>query len=550
MEKMKKFVIVALLVVLLVLVATPRMTAALLHSAAPPVPVNAAMAGAAETRGQEGIDPVVARELAVPTDETVARARVEGDSVALFWEPVVDAVAYAIYRVEEGGPLLLTSDAVEGQSYIDLNPPRSDDLRYVIQPLFPKGVNRNVPSMLVRAIGTFSATGRVQAMAVHGPNDIISDAEFQASVTLPAIREFLVSKSSFLSKNIVDHGGATIDPAAVISNAGSVNAISPWVIITMLEKEMSLVTLTSSPGSNSTAMKCAMGYGCDNATYAGFANQVSYASRSLRGYLTNLSTRGDTGYGIPPWKIGVAHPTEDCLTVTPANAATAALYTYNPLAGGGWGGCRQQFGANYRFWNLFYNIFRFGDTTTNAIAEMQSPKSGSTLTGSTQTFTWTRGQAAEVFLYVGTAVGSNNIYGNSLGTNTSATVYNLPTNGTTLYVRLYSYINGAWQYIDYQYKASSSSGGGTTLAKMQSPVPGSRLTGSAQTFTWTRGQATQVFLYVGTTVGSNNIYGNNLGTNTSATVYNLPTKGITLYVRLFSYINGAWQYIDYQYRAR
>ncbi len=40
------------------------------------------------------------------------------------------------------------------------------------------------------------------------------------------------------------------------------------------------------------------------------------------------------------------------------------------------------------------------------------------------------------------------------GTNrTTVTVAGLPTNGNTVYVRLWSLINGAWQYIDYTYTA-------------------------------------------------------------------------------------------------
>ena len=34
---------------------------------------------------------------------------------------------------------------------------------------------------------------------------------------------------------------------------------------------------------------------------------------------------------------------------------------------------------------------------------------------------------------------------------TSGQVNNIPTNGGTIYVRLYSLINGAWQYNDYTY---------------------------------------------------------------------------------------------------
>jgi hypothetical protein len=33
-------------------------------------------------------------------------------------------------------------------------------------------------------------------------------------------------------------------------------------------------------------------------------------------------------------------------------------------------------------------------------------------------------------------------------------VSNLPANGSTIYVRLYSYINGAWQFTDYTYTST------------------------------------------------------------------------------------------------
>jgi len=39
--------------------------------------------------------------------------------------------------------------------------------------------------------------------------------------------------------------------------------------------------------------------------------------------------------------------------------------------------------------------------------------------------------------------------------NTSYTVTGLPTNGKVLYVRIWSYINGAWQYSDASYRASN-----------------------------------------------------------------------------------------------
>jgi len=59
-------------------------------------------------------------------------------------------------------------------------------------------------------------------------------------------------------------------------------------------------------------------------------------------------------------------------------------------------------------------------------------------------------------VHVGTTgVGSANLgaYPNPASTATTATVNGLPSNGSTVYVRLYTQINGVWQPNDYQYTA-------------------------------------------------------------------------------------------------
>ena len=68
------------------------------------------------------------------------------------------------------------------------------------------------------------------------------------------------------------------------------------------------------------------------------------------------------------------------------------------------------------------------------------------------TFNWTTGsQVAEYSLHVGTTgVGSSNLLANPQ-TDTAYTLTGIPTTGETLYVRLYSLISGAWQYVDYTY---------------------------------------------------------------------------------------------------
>ncbi|MGD0548857.1 MAG: hypothetical protein ABR991_13730, partial [Terracidiphilus sp.] len=85
---------------------------------------------------------------------------------------------------------------------------------------------------------------------------------------------------------------------------------------------------------------------------------------------------------------------------------------------------------------------------------MSTPAPGSALTGSSATFTWSKGSGvSEYWLYVGTkGPGSTNVYNASAFT-ASANVTKLPVNGATVYVRLLSKINGAWQYNDYTYTA-------------------------------------------------------------------------------------------------
>jgi len=201
-----------------------------------------------------------------------------------------------------------------------------------------------------------------------------------------------------------------------------------------------------------------------------------------------------------------------------------------------------------RLFSWINGAWQYNDYTYTAAspskAVMISPAPGSTLPGSTATFTWTQSGASEYWLWMGTAPGTLNLYDANQGANTSATVTGLPINGATLYVRLFSLINAAWQYNDYTYTAASPS-----KAVMVSPTPGSTLPGSTATFTWTQSGASEYWLWIGTSPGTLNLYDANQGNNTSATVTGLPINGATLYVRLFSLINAAWQYNDYTYTA-
>ena len=140
---------------------------------------------------------------------------------------------------------------------------------------------------------------------------------------------------------------------------------------------------------------------------------------------------------------------------------------------------------------------------------LTSPTPGSTLTGSSATFTWSAGTGVTKYEFrLGTTgPGSSNVYNSAEATTTALTtglVSNIPTNGVTLYARLYSLINGAWQYNDYTYTEF----GTPVPAALTSPTPGSTLTGSSATFTWSAGMGvTRYEFRLGTTgPGSSNVY--------------------------------------------
>lgn len=182
-------------------------------------------------------------------------------------------------------------------------------------------------------------------------------------------------------------------------------------------------------------------------------------------------------------------------------------------------------------------------------AAMTSPVPGLTLGGTSQVFTWDAGiGVTQYWLYVGTSLGGHEIYTADLGTSLTTTVSSLPSNGSQLYVRLYSRIGGAWTYVDYKYQAKTS---GAVPAVMLSPSPGSALGGAAVSFEWDAGSSiSEYWLHVGSSPGGTDLHNQSTGSATSTTVSGLPTNGSDVYVRLWSrYGASTWLFNDFVYRA-
>jgi len=173
------------------------------------------------------------------------------------------------------------------------------------------------------------------------------------------------------------------------------------------------------------------------------------------------------------------------------------------------------------------------------IATVTTPANGTTLAATSQTFSWTDTGADKYFLTVGNfAVGGSDLYSSGLlpaGT-TSVTVNGLPNDGSTVYVRLYTWGNGAWQTSDTSYVAMPST------ASVNNITNGATLAGTAQTFTWADTGAPLYYFIVGTAPGLGDIHqsGNLPAGTTSANVTGLPVGGVPVYVRLYSWGNGSW----------
>jgi len=194
------------------------------------------------------------------------------------------------------------------------------------------------------------------------------------------------------------------------------------------------------------------------------------------------------------------------------------------------------------------NDYVYTETGTPTPATLTSPTPGlSTILGTTNVaFHWTSGvDVADYQLNLSAiAAGDSDLYSyKGTATTTAAT---LPANGVKVYARLYSKINGTWQYNDYVYTES----GTPTPAALTSPTPGlgTTLGTTNVTFQWSAGTSASVYQLNLSSIapGSSELYSYK-GTALSATASTLAAHGVTVYATLYSKIDGAWLSNAYVY---
>jgi len=178
---------------------------------------------------------------------------------------------------------------------------------------------------------------------------------------------------------------------------------------------------------------------------------------------------------------------------------------------------------------------------------LSSPSCGSTLVGSAAIFTWTDNGAGvtDWWLYLGTSQGANNLFDSGDLSAATASVSGLPTDGETLYVRLwYRTLGRAWHFQDCTVTAAT-----LPPPALTSPSCGSTLTSTTAIFTWAdNGTAvTAWWLYVGTSPGGRDLFdsGSLNAATLTLTVGGLPYDGRTVYVRLwYRSATSAWRFQD------
>ncbi len=188
------------------------------------------------------------------------------------------------------------------------------------------------------------------------PNYIISDEEVlnQNTMIQAEIQAFLENKGSFLANYICqDNNGLSLRASEAIYNVAITNRVNPRFILVLLQKEQGLVE-DSSPKTSS--LDWATGYGCPdgggcNERWRGFWKQINSASLQFRDYIENPGLYkyqpGQSYLFTNPYGVITQEP----ITVTPANKATAGLYNYTPHV----------YNGNYNFWKLWNRYFKSVD---------------------------------------------------------------------------------------------------------------------------------------------------------------------------------------------
>jgi sugar lactone lactonase YvrE len=421
------------------------------------------------------------------------------------------------------------------------------------------------------------------ASACTGSANLSAGQECDVSVEFSASNSGALSEGVALTDNALNVTGAQQSIPAAATGEALAALTSPAPGNVLPGPTVTFTWTASASASRYALLVGSTGLGASNLYNSG---KVTVTSRTASGILTNGQTvyvRLTTYFGSVQFSTDYTYTAATLAALTspvPGAVLQAPSVTFNWTAGTLATGYSMWFGSTGVG---SYNLKTTAETTASSImvtglptngetiyarlityfntvlthidyvytavtpSTLASPAPGAVLPGPSATFNWSADTGATGYsMWFGsTGVGSNNLKTTAESTATSVTVTGLPTNGETIYVRLYTYFNAVSAHMDYAYTAAPAG----TPATMVSPASGGTLGTSKVSFSWTVGSdATQYDLWLGLSgPGSSSLYVSGWQTATSTTVASLPAKGATVYARLYSLVYGVTQYIDYTY---
>ena len=207
-----------------------------------------------------------------------------------------------------------------------------------------------VVSILVACTPAPEVTGASDDRVTTGTfdkNDVVSDEALldKDALTSTQIQAFLESTPWKTKSVLADYTEGGQSAAQIITTVSQKYGVNPIALLVRVQMEQSLLYKATAPDST---IAIAFGCGCPHssicsAKYEGFANQADCAAGTLSRSITAATTSTGTASG---WKKGAVKMTVDNVNVNPANAATAALYTYTPYVGEAGGGAAGVGGAS------------------------------------------------------------------------------------------------------------------------------------------------------------------------------------------------------------
>lgn len=199
-------------------------------------------------------------------------------------------------------------------------------------------------------------------------------------------------------------------------------------------------------------------------------------------------------------------------------------------------------------WTKKYGTWRQSDSVAftshydaNLVATLTSPSAGTIFSSNVATFRWTDVGAGRYQIRVGSQPGGRDIRVlNRRAGATQAKIRNLPLDGSTVYVTIWTKKYGRWRQSEPV--AFTSHSDANLRANLTSPSAGTSFSSNVATFIWTDVGAVRYQMRLGSQPGGRDIkLVNKPAGVTQATIGNLPIDGSPVYVTMWTKKYGRWR---------